>query len=43
MLKLENYTLLFTITIGYRDENDSNQSFINLKSRLNIETVIQSI
>ncbi len=43
ILKLENHTPLFAVAIGYRDKNDSNQPTVNPKSRLNIETVIQTI
>ncbi len=43
ILNLENYTPLFAVAIGYRDKNDSNQPNVNPKSRLNIETVIQTI
>lgn len=43
ILKLEHHTPLFAVAIGYRDNNDGNQPSVNPKSRLNIETVIQSI
>ncbi len=43
ILKLENHTPLFAVAVGYRDKNDSNQPTVNPKSRLNIETVIQTI
>ncbi len=43
ILKLENHTPLFAVTIGYRDENDSNQPSVNPKSRLDIEMVVQTI
>lgn len=43
ILKLDNHTPLFAVAIGYRDIRDNNQPSINPKSRLNIETVLQSL
>ncbi len=43
VLKLDGYTPLFAVAIGYRDENDSNQPSITPKTRLDLEAVIESI
>lgn len=43
ILNFKNYKTLFSVAIGYRDGEDSNQPFKNPKSRLNKESVISSI
>ena len=42
ILKLEDYSTLFAVAIGYRDPNDTNQPSITPKSRLDIDTVIKT-
>lgn len=42
ILKLEDYSTLFAVAIGYRDPNDTNQPSITPKSRLDINTVIKT-
>jgi len=43
ILELDNHIPLFAVAIGYRDVNDNNQPSIKPKSRLKIDSVIQSI
>lgn len=43
ILKLDNHTPLFAVAVGYRDINDNNQPSVKPKSRLKIDTVIQSL
>lgn len=43
ILKLEDYSTLFAVAIGYRDPNDTNQPSITPKSRLDIDTIIKTI
>ncbi|MBJ98173.1 MAG: NAD(P)H-dependent oxidoreductase [Flavobacteriaceae bacterium] len=42
-LKLEHYNSLFAVAIGYRNPEDTNQPSVKPKSRLPLETIIQSI
>ncbi|PTB96918.1 NAD(P)H-dependent oxidoreductase [Marivirga lumbricoides] len=42
-LKLEHYTSLFAVAIGHRNPEDTNQPSVKPKSRLPLETIIQSI
>ena len=42
ILKLEDYSTLFAVAIGYRDPNYTNQPSITPKSRLDINTVIKT-
>ena len=42
-LKLEQYTSLFAVAIGYRNPEDTNQPSVKPKSRLPLATIIQSI
>jgi len=43
ILKLKDHKVLFSVAIGYRDTLDGNQPKIIGKSRLPVETVIQTI
>lgn len=43
ILKLNDYSAVFAVAIGVRDENDSNQPDRKPKSRLEIEDVIETI
>ncbi|MEC7262886.1 MAG: nitroreductase family protein [Bacteroidota bacterium] len=43
VLQLDGYTSLFAVAIGYRDSEDANQPALKQKSRLDLETVVQSI
>lgn len=43
ILKLKDHKVLFSVAIGYRDTLDGNQPNIVGKSRLPVETVIQTI
>lgn len=41
ILNLKNYSTLFAVAIGYRDENDPNQPHIKSKSRLQMEEIVE--
>ncbi|WP_116769877.1 nitroreductase family protein [Maribacter litoralis] len=43
ILKIKDHKVLFSVAIGYRDNEDSNQPSLIGKSRLPIDTIIQSI
>ena len=43
ILKLDGYTTLFAVAIGYRDEEDANQPTLKQKSRMDLEAVVQSL
>ena len=43
ILKLDGYTTLFAVAIGYRDEDDANQPALKQKSRMDLEAVVQSL
>ncbi len=43
ILNIEDHKVLFSVAIGYRDENDTTQPNLIGKSRLAADTVIQSI
>jgi len=43
ILNIEDHKVLFSVAIGYRDENDNTQPNLIGKSRLSGDTVIQSI
>ncbi|MEM0543988.1 nitroreductase family protein [Flavobacterium sp. j3] len=41
ILDLKNYTTLFAVAIGYREQNDPNQPKIKNKSRLQMEEIVK--
>lgn len=41
ILNLKNYTTLFAVAIGYREQNDPNQPKIKNKSRLQMEEIVK--
>jgi nitroreductase/dihydropteridine reductase len=41
ILDIKNYTTLFAVAIGYRDQNDPNQPKIKNKSRLQMEEIVK--
>ena len=41
ILNLKNYSALFAVAIGYRDEKDPNQPNIKSKSRLQMEEIVE--
>lgn len=43
ILKIKDHKVLFSVAIGYRDIEDSNQPSLVGKSRLPVDTIIQSI
>ncbi|HKJ06469.1 MAG TPA: nitroreductase family protein [Flavobacteriaceae bacterium] len=43
ILNHKNYSTLFAVAIGYRDENDANQPKLNPKSRRPFDNIIKSI
>jgi nitroreductase/dihydropteridine reductase len=43
ILKIEDHKVLFSVAIGYRDADDSNQPSVNGKLRLTVDKVINSI
>lgn len=43
ILQLTDYTSLFAVAIGYRDESDPNQPQIKSKSRLNLDEVVTEL
>lgn len=43
ILQLNGYKTLFSVAIGYRNPEDTNQPSIKPKSRLALEQIIQSI
>ncbi|MFC4262658.1 nitroreductase family protein [Ferruginibacter yonginensis] len=43
ILKLKNYTSLFALAIGYRDDNDTNQPSVKPKSRLHLDDIIEVV
>lgn len=43
ILKIKDHKVLFSVAIGYRDIEDSNQPSLIGKSRLPVDTIIQSI
>lgn len=43
ILQLKGYKTLFTVAIGYRNPEDTNQPSVKPKSRLALENIIKSI
>ncbi|APQ16376.1 NAD(P)H-dependent oxidoreductase [Maribacter hydrothermalis] len=43
ILQIENHKVLFSVAIGYRDDEDNNQPSVKSKSRLALKNVITSI
>lgn len=43
ILQLTDYTTLFAVAIGYRDESDANQPQFKSKSRLNLNEVVTEL
>lgn len=43
ILQLDGYKALFTVAIGFRNPEDSNQPSVKSKSRLPLEQIIKSI